>query len=425
MCKIACITKITPETSENAKKFIKVMSRTMSRNDHDGWGYAAIDAEGHLFGERWKNPDHAFSKDAIRANINAKEAIDKFKGFLKIKEVPPIQYNNFGELGEGFDSKILKGAILHARTATTPNIMVNTHPFVSGNTALIHNGSIHNLEELVMKISSCDSEAILNEYLRVGVGLDINKIGEMAGNLRGTYACGVLTKGADNHWIMDVFRDRGANLSAYFVQELDSIVIATPGVNFNNDRNYTASAYGPVFEACRQLGYTITEEYEVKTSSIVRTDLETQEVLENIDFDSSYHEKPKKGSKKQNKLSGSHHGRRQATYPDSSIYGGEPADRWDQIFGSPTIEGKPKISGEKRKWSDREKDEDLDRMLMNEVRDAESCSIVGPEHPSMKVDNNKLENAKQVIEEFSGDFAMDEHSGGWFRVALTGTEDDE
>lgn len=424
MCKIACITKITPETSDNAKKFIKVMSKTMSRSDHDGWGYAAIDSEGNLFGERWKNPDHAFAADAIRANANAKAAIDKFKGFLKIKEVPPIQYNNFGELGEGLDSKILKGAILHARTATTPNIMVNTHPFVSNNTALIHNGGIHNLDELVMKISSCDSEAILNEYLKQGVGLDINKISTMAGNLRGSYACGVLTKDANDHWIMDVFRDRSANLSAFFIQELDCIVIATPGVNFNNNNSYTSSGYGPVFTACQQLGFTITEEYEVKTASIVRTDLDTREVLENLDFDSSYKEKEKKGGKGKNKHNGGHHGRRQATYPSSTIYEGEVADRWSHLFGDSATESNNKGSNEKRKWSDREKDEDLDRMLAETVR-GDSCSIVGPARGSVNVDNSKLETAKEVIAEFSGDFNMDEHTGGWHRIAATGTEDDE
>lgn len=426
MCKIACITKITPETSANAKKFIKVMSKTMSRTDHDGWGYAAIDSTGNLFGERWKNPDHAFAADAIRANANAKAAIDKFKGFLKVKDVPPIQYNNFGELGEGLDSKILKGAILHARTATTPNIMINTHPFVTDNTALIHNGGIHNLDELTLRISTCDSEAILNEYLRVGVGLNINNIGQMAGNLRGTYACGVITKDANEHWIMDVFRDRGANLSAYFIQELDCIVIATPGVNWNSN-NYTASAYGPVFMACQQLGFTITEEYEVKTASIVRTDLETGEVLENLDFDSSYKEKPaKKGGKKQNKHNEAHHGRRQASYP-TSIYDGDVADRWGTLFGDPTSESHNKGNSEKRKWSDREKDEDLDRMLMHEVRgDADSCSIVGPgRQVGTSVDENKLETAKQVIQEFGGDFRMDEHTGGWHRTAPTGTDDDE
>ncbi len=427
MCKIACITKITPETSENAKKFIKVMSKTMSRSDHDGWGYAAIDKDGNLFGERWKNPDHAFAADAIRANANAKAAIDKFKGFLKIKEVPPIQYNYFGELGEGLDSKILKGAILHARTATTPNIMANTHPFVSGNTALIHNGGIHNTDELVMKISSCDSEAILNEYVRVGVGLDINKIGQMAANLRGTYACGVLTKDAQEHWIMDVFRDRGANLSAFFIQELDCVVIATPGVNFNSDTRFTQSGYGPVFMACQQLGFTITEEYEVKTSSVVRTDLESGEVIENIDFDSSYKEKPKKGGKKENKQNGGRHGHRQATYPSTSIYEGDAADRWSHLFGDTPTEGNSKAgqkgNNEKRKWSDRQKDADLDRMLAETVR-GDSCSIIGPAHSSVNVDNDKLETAKEVIEEFSGDFAMDEHTGGWHRTALTGTDEE-
>lgn len=419
VCKIACITKITDETSENAKKFIKAMSKTMSVNDHDGWGYAAVDSTGNLFGERWKNPDHAFCADAVRANVNAKEAIQKFKGFLKVKDVPPIQYNTFGELGEGLDTHGLRAAILHARSATAPNVMINTHPFVSGDTALIHNGCIRNTEELVMKTSSCDSECILNKYVEKDVTNNVNNISQMAADLQGYYACGVLSKNANGLWLMDVFRDRSANLTAFFVQELNCIVIATPGINFNNQ--YTQNGYGPVPSACRQLGFTITEEYEVKTASLVRVDVASGEIIENIDFDSSYKEKPKKGNK-QNKHNGGRHGRRQASYPDRNIYDGAVEDKWIDLFGD---EQNGKNTG-KRTWSERQKDEDMDRFLSEEVTGAShNANTLLPAGPT-KPDAGKIERASEIIKAFEGEFKMDDETGGWHRVAtdLDGTNDE-
>jgi hypothetical protein len=286
MCKIAIIPGITDKTTVDAWKLMKQLSKDMSISDNDGFGYAAVDGAGKMFGERWFINKEAFM---FRSKGPAPDVdFEKiYKGFLKVKgsteSYKGETYNNFGELHE--DS--LRCAILHARTATCEKNLDNTHPFVIGSFALVHNGIIRNTEELDNKISTCDSECILQEYIKHDVVNDLKNIQAMADKLEGSYACGVIAKQADGRLIVDIMRDRSSRLHGYFIKELNSVVFGTTS-------GYS-DGYGPIPSACRDLKFSITKDFEIPDHRVIRIDVMTGEVLESMDFDSTYKGKRNRG----------------------------------------------------------------------------------------------------------------------------------
>lgn len=400
MCKIAVISNITDETSDNAWKFIKQMSKDMTFSDDDGFGYAAMGQDGKLFGERWKNVKECFSVNKS-ASLMSQEVITKFKGFLKTKP-SVLTYNSFGEVND----KPLRSAILHARKATSPNVFENVHPFISGDTVLIHNGVIHNTQELVMKTSTCDSETILHEYLKQDVVNDMNNIQRVADHLQGYYACGVFSKQRDGRLILDVFRDSGAKLHAYFIQELNSIVIATPTSysSYNND-----APYGPVPSACRSLNFTIVDHYEVEESTITRIDALTGEVIETMSFDSTYKETSSKASKHTHQANRRKNNVQDHGYCDAS-------EKWSSLFGGHGTDKRQEL----KKLNDREKDDTLDRML-NDVMETDYQDINNDTPPASIIQlPEKIKTAEEVVTELTQDFIKDE-GGVWHRRG-TGTD---
>lgn len=394
MCKIAVISNITDDTSENAMKFIKQMAKDMTWQDDDGFGYAIVDSKGQLYGERWKNPKEAFiSYKAV--NEISQNVVSKFKGMLKAKS-SLVTYNNFGVK----TTEPIRSAILHARKATTPNIMENTHPFVNSNVCLIHNGIIRNTDELQMKISSCDSETILNEYIKHGVADDIKKIQTVAHNLQGYYACAVFAKQSNGRLILDVFKDKGARLAAYYVDELKSVVIATPSSTVTSTNG--DAPYGPVPSTCRDLKFTILDHYEVEDSSIVRLDAITGEVIDQLKFDSVYKEKKKNKKNKHGGNSGNTQGEGYCEY-------GDTAERWENMYGS--------HSHHRKTWTDSQKDGELERMLTDITNS--SYRDLNDDTPPLLLEN-RVKTAQEVADELTQDFVQDE-TGVWHRKG-TGTD---
>ena len=268
--------------TELAWKFIRKMAKEMSGfSDDDGLGYAAIDGEGKLFGERWFSPKEAFLNREEKGMI-AEEVIKRYKGFVKGKL---SVYNNFGDVHD----KSLRSIMLHARNATNEKSLRNTHPFVIDGTALIHNGVISNDDMLIKKISSCDSEVILNEYLRLNVVNNIKKIDEVAARLNGYYAVGVMGKQKNGRLILDVFKDSVARLRGYFIKELDTIVFTTPGQSDN---------YGPIQTVCREMNLTIIEEFELEDGVLLRLDAMTGETIDSFIFDTEFRDKTVEKKKK-------------------------------------------------------------------------------------------------------------------------------
>lgn len=272
MCKLAMISGITKDTRENAWKFVVEMSKQMSSEmDKDGFGYAAMSEDGQLFGERWLYNSQAFK---LRNEMDEKtrNILSNYKGFIE----RPCVYNKFGSL----QIDKMTSITLHARYATSGREFENTHPFVHGNTSLIHNGVIGNLKAFGPLLSTCDSEVILNGYMKLNVTNKPHNWQNVASNLDGYYACGVFSKTKQGEVILDIIKDNRANLFSAFVKELNTVVFATK--------------YEHIREACTILGFTITNSFLVKDNAMLRLNAITGKTIGCWEFDSTYKKKGKK-----------------------------------------------------------------------------------------------------------------------------------
>lgn len=278
MCKIAVISGITSETKDKAWEFVKAMAKEMSSySDKDGLGYAAVDADGNLFGERWwTNADAFETREPL--TVLDRALLDEYGGMLG----KAVTYNSFGNV-ENFESveeTDFRSVIIHTRQATTGKEFVNTHPFVIGDTALIHNGIIRNYKELGTKNSTCDSESILVRYLEEGVQDNMGKIAQVADTLEGYYACGIISKTNEGRVIVDVFKDNSAQLCALFIKELNTMVFCT--------------AENMVRAVCRSLQFTIMSEFMVRPGCLMRYDAMTGRVIGTKRFNTTGPERWKK-----------------------------------------------------------------------------------------------------------------------------------
>jgi hypothetical protein len=270
MCKNLMIAGLSPDKKEAVYKFLGMMATRMTCSDRDGLGYAAL-TEGGLYGERWFKPEDAF-KWRPKLSVKDKEVKGMHQGLKDFEG----RFSYFIENEEGLDEKH-KGkppmaVIMHARMGTVgAKCIMNVHPFVYNGTALIHNGNISNHDQKHLKKinSTCDSETILHSYLAHNVANDPSKIGKVAKDLSGWYACGVLTKDKKGNPIMDIFRN-GAQLWALYVHELDATVYCT--VN------------GMVLSACEALGWKVGTVKKFKDDSFVRINARTGEFLEGVHF---------------------------------------------------------------------------------------------------------------------------------------------
>lgn len=261
MCKNMMIAGIKPEIADSKLwDFLMAATPYMAERDKDGVGYAAISPNG-IWGERWLNPEDAwkFRKEWTQADQDMK---DKFQGTLSAEP----RYNKFGLA----DPKETFAVLFHTRMATCDKGLMNVHPFVLDNTALIHNGIIRNAHELKVLQSTCDSESILNQYVDHKVMNDPSAIEPAVRPLQGYYACGVLSKDESGKEIMDIFRSSSAQLFAYYVDELDAIVFCTASEIVRN--------------ACRDLKWKCNNTFKFKEEVMIRVDAKTGEFISKHTF---------------------------------------------------------------------------------------------------------------------------------------------
>lgn len=267
MCKVMMMAGITSDTRDNAWKFIKEMAKEMSPGNMDGLGYAALSTDGELFGERWHHNAEAFNMRQVSEPLSQLDSylIEAYGGALR-KDRQPIRYNKFGSVNE----EALAAITLHTRMATSGKEFMNTHPFVVGQTSLIHNGVIRNADRLEMKQSTCDSEAILNLYVKHRVMQKPGAIQAVAKKLQGYYACGVISRNDSDGAIMDVFKCNSANLTAAFVQELNTVVFST--------------RIADIKAVCARLGFNVLSEFIFEGQTLLRLDALTGEVIGTVEF---------------------------------------------------------------------------------------------------------------------------------------------
>jgi hypothetical protein len=169
---------------------------------------------------------------------------------------------------------------------------MNTHPFVVDGTSLIHNGVIRNADRLELIQSTCDSEAILNLYVKHKVSQKPTSIQSVVKKLQGYFACGVLTHNESQGHVLDVFKCNSANLSAAFVQELNTVVFST--------------RIADIKAVCTRLGFSVLSEFGFEGETLLRIDALTGNPIETVSFmmpvvkyENHQRLQPKKSSKKE------------------------------------------------------------------------------------------------------------------------------
>lgn len=211
------------------KEFMGAILEPMSRCNNDGVGYTAINKDGEMFTERWLKNKEGLKGDPTDTR---EQGIKKDLGSLvEIEKKEEKEYTVQGE----YKWSNVTSVIMHTRFATCGKGIDNVHPFVDNEnvTSIAHNGVIRNDQEFKKLNSTCDSEVILTEYNKLGIGKDHTQITKLVDNLEGYWAVGATTLDANGKRIIDVFTSNappnsGALVVAY-VKELDGYVLCSTG----------------------------------------------------------------------------------------------------------------------------------------------------------------------------------------------------
>jgi hypothetical protein len=205
MCKLFAIVEI--ENKKNAEVFTKAAIPLITKTDNHGLGIMRLGENGvHI--QRWLEPPTVVRKK-------------RCKVLMKYQKVLKHQENE-----EGIRSRNLYAIAVHGRFATCARTLENTHPFYLNGAALMHNGVISNSHEFDSTVSTCDSEALLSEYLRTDVRAEAGKLTEAMASIRGYYAAIVF----NDTGAIDIWRDSAASLYMAHVRGVGVVIATTPEI---------------------------------------------------------------------------------------------------------------------------------------------------------------------------------------------------
>lgn len=224
MCKNTFLIGI--KNPENAFEFITTIAPLMTKSNSDGMGYAVLNNDG-MFVERFLTNTDAFTSEPFnQSDIEFANSLGALVDRKIIETENTLFKKSMTYQGER-DFSTAKSILLHARKSTGHVCLENVHPFVINNTALVHNGIISNHSDFIKEISTCDSEAILQQYLNHEVNDYPSNIEKVTKTLQGWYACGILTKNIDGLWVIDVFKSVSSNLYVTKIDEIGGFVFST------------------------------------------------------------------------------------------------------------------------------------------------------------------------------------------------------
>jgi len=264
MCKVLMLVGIRPDKRSDALRFVKKSVPFMSEHDKDGAGYLATNGES-IFGEKWIRNSDAFK--TVKRSFKDQDKINSI--FEHAVPNSFSRYDSFGEVNLDNVTSIL----FHTRMATCDKTIYNTHPFVIEDTGLIHNGVILNSDSLLEDrdtVSTCDSEAILQEYISNQVAVNPNNIQEVADVLEGWYVAGVVSKDKSGRQVVDIFKCNRSSLYVGWIPELGSFALCTE--------------IGILKRSARAAGMTVSAYDVVSGGVFLRFDAVTGERLEMVDF---------------------------------------------------------------------------------------------------------------------------------------------
>lgn len=201
MCKLFGICEV--ENKKNAEMFTKNVIPSVVKTDNHGLGIMRLGENGvHM--QRWLEPP-----TLVRTKKST--ALLRYEAALK------HQQNEAGR-----KSRELYAIAVHGRFATCTRSLQNTHPFYRNGSALMHNGVIPNANQFTQVLSTCDSEALLSQYVEMGVRNDPTRLTEALKNVHGYYAAIVF----NDNGIVDIWRDETASLFLAHVRGV-GVVFAT------------------------------------------------------------------------------------------------------------------------------------------------------------------------------------------------------
>jgi hypothetical protein len=168
VCKLFAVIDI--ENESKALEFSHLAIKPLTRIDDDGLGVITLGNEG-LEVERWLVPSDYPNTTVVTPKL------------AKYQKLLPIRYNK-----AGVQNQEVYAIGMHSRKATTPKCLENVHPFIREDVALIHNGVISNHDHFKKEVSTCDSEALLSQYLEADVKTNLSNIQKVADEMIGWYA---------------------------------------------------------------------------------------------------------------------------------------------------------------------------------------------------------------------------------------------
>lgn len=201
MCKVMILKGI--ENNSIALTFMKGVANTMSIGNSDGIGYSAINSKNKLFSEKWHNNRQFLDTETVIDSTTLQQ-LEPFK-----KRLPSVALN-YASHGKVTRDDI-RTVTMHTRFATCGREFQNTHPFITNDISLIHNGVISNAGELNLnKVSTCDSENALQLYNNLALNHTTQNadLQSFVNKLKGYWAFGILAKDADGIYHLDVVRER-------------------------------------------------------------------------------------------------------------------------------------------------------------------------------------------------------------------------
>jgi hypothetical protein len=253
MCKLAIIPGIKPKHAKTAWRLARALTKPMTQNDRDGFGFMATGKSG-IFGARWLDVKAALTDPS-------KPALTQSAKYQSVLTPDGGDANSFGT----YETPTC--IALHSRMATSALGITNTHPFVSpdGHTALIHNGVISNPTSF-LKSTTCDSEAILTRYLDVDVGRTFTKLQDALTPLEGFYAVAVMHAKPGRPKVLDIFKDDQSQLYCVELPALDTVIFVT--------------SVKHIKKACKSLKMRVGAVCKVNGNSAIRIDAETGAMIQ-------------------------------------------------------------------------------------------------------------------------------------------------
>lgn len=202
MCKVFAMTNMSKV--KITKKFLSAVKNEVCRTgDKHGFGYAVLNEDGSIGGERTMRP---LDWQPLQGSPSKSRT-----GSL------PIILQTRDEFGKTeFDAKSFVG---HGRYSTNEVSLENTHPFYNGELALIHNGVVRDPDMVIDQSelqTSNDTEILLRCWEKGGMK-------KIESTVTGYYALAILDKSG----LLHIIRDDQAMLYIAYNKTVDSFMIAT------------------------------------------------------------------------------------------------------------------------------------------------------------------------------------------------------